>query len=91
MTEIPDRRSFLRLAGNVIAIAAVGAAGVRFIDIAEAMPVAPVMEATERQPALVTPVQWGPPHGPGWRRRSRRGRRWVCRWHRGRRHCGWRC
>jgi hypothetical protein len=26
---------------------------------------------------------------PG-RRRGRRGRRWVCWWHRGRRHCGWR-
>jgi hypothetical protein len=26
---------------------------------------------------------------PG-RRRGRRGRRWVCWWHRGRRRCGWR-
>jgi hypothetical protein len=24
------------------------------------------------------------------RHRRRRGRRWVCWWHRGRRHCGWR-
>ena len=24
------------------------------------------------------------------RRHHRRRRRWVCRWHRGRRHCGWR-
>jgi hypothetical protein len=24
------------------------------------------------------------------RRRGRRGRRWVCWWHRGRRRCGWR-
>lgn len=90
MPDIPNRRAFLRLASNALAVAAIGAAGIRFIDIAEAMPVAPVLGATEMRTDLITPAQWGPPHGPGWRRRSRRGRRWVCWWHRGRRHCGWR-
>lgn len=28
-----------------------------------------------------------PPRPPSWHRRRRR---WVCWWHRGRRHCGWR-
>lgn len=74
MTEIPDRRSFVRLASNVIALAAVGAAGIRFVDIAEAMPVAPALGAIEKRVDLITPAQWwGPPPGPGWRRRSRRG------------------
>jgi hypothetical protein len=90
MPDIPNRRSFLRLASNAFAVAAVSAAGVRFVDVAEAVPVAPTLGSTLKRTDLVTPAQWGPPHGPGWRRRSRRGRRWVCWWHRGRRQCGWR-
>lgn len=90
MPDISNRRAFLRLAGNAFALAAVSAAGVRFVDIAEAVPVAPALGSPLMRTNLVTPAQWAPPHGPGWRRRSRRGRRWVCWWHRGRRQCGWR-
>jgi len=91
MTEIPDRRAFLRLTGNTLAVAAIGAVGIRYVGTVHAMPIARAPEISEGQPDLITPAQWGPPpHGPGWRRRSRRGRRWVCWWHRGRRRCGWR-
>jgi hypothetical protein len=37
----PTRRTFLGLAQNAVAAAAVGAIGVRFIEAAEAMPVTP--------------------------------------------------
>lgn len=90
MTEIPDRRAFLRLAGNTLAVAAIGAVGIRYVGTVHAMPIAPAPEISEGHPDLITPAQWGPPHGPGWQRRNRRGRRWVCWWHRGRRRCGWR-
>lgn len=74
----PTRRAFLGLAQNAVAAAAVGAIGVRFIEAAEAMPVAPDLGRAGTPPDLVTQVQW------------RRRRRWVCWWHRGRRRCGWR-
>jgi hypothetical protein len=74
----PTRRAFLDLAQNAVAAAAVGAIGVRFIEAAEAMPVAPNLEQAGTPSDLVTQVQW------------RRRRRWVCWWHRGRRRCGWR-
>lgn len=90
MIESPNRRSFLRLASNAVAVTAIGAAGIHFVGIAQAMPIAPILGPTDKDADLITPAQWGPPHGPGWRRRSRRGRRWVCWWHRGRRRCGWR-
>jgi len=76
----PSRRTFLGLAQNVVAAAAVGAIGVRFIEAAEAMPVAPDLGQVGTPPDLLTQVQW----------RRRRRRRWVCWWHRGRRRCGWR-
>ena len=37
----PTRRAFLGLAKNAVAAAAIGAIGVRFIEAAEAMQVAP--------------------------------------------------
>jgi len=86
----PTRRAFLGITQNAIAAAAVGAISVRLIDAAEAMPIAPNPAAAEKPSNLVTQAQWGP--GPGWGPpppRPRR-RRWVCWWHRGRRHCGWR-
>ena len=74
----PTRRSFLGLAQNAVAAAAVGAMGDHFTDAAEAMPVAPHPGQAGALPDLVTEVQWG------------RRRRRVCWWHRGRRRCRWR-
>jgi len=74
----PTRRTFLGLAQNAVAAAAVGAIGVRFIEAAEAMPVAPDLGQAGTPSYVVAQVQW------------RRRRRWVCWWHRGRRRCGWR-
>lgn len=79
------RRAFFGFAGVAVAAAAIGASGARFIEVAEAMPIAPDpgkrgMDVEKSSP-LVTQAQWGPP---------RRRRRWVCWWHRGRRRCGWR-
>ncbi|WP_284262123.1 twin-arginine translocation signal domain-containing protein [Bradyrhizobium iriomotense] len=98
----PTRRAFLGLAQNAVAAAAIGAIGVRLIETAEAMPVAPDLGLAGKPDDLVT-AQWGPPSpgwgpgwgpgpAPGWGRPPppRRTRRWVCWWHRGRRHCGWR-
>jgi hypothetical protein len=67
----PTRRTFLGLAQNAVAAAAVGAIGVHFIEAAEAMPVAPDLQQAGTPPDLVTQVQW------------RRRRRRVCWWHRG--------
>jgi hypothetical protein len=100
----PSRRAFLGLAQNAVAAAAIGVIGVRFIEAAEAMPIAPDLGQDRgqdlgeaRKPSdLLTQAQWGPAPGwgpgpaPGWGRPRPRRRRWVCWWHRGRRHCGWR-
>lgn len=89
----PTRRDFLGLAQKAIAAVAVGGIAVRVIDAAAAMPVGPMPGVTGNGVDLVTQAQWwGPPGpGPGWGRPPpRRRRRWVCWWHRGRRHCGWR-
>ncbi|WP_145928128.1 twin-arginine translocation signal domain-containing protein [Bradyrhizobium sp. Cp5.3] len=97
----PSRRAFLGLATSAIATAAIGAAGVRLIGVAEAMPVDPDLGRAGESAAPVMPAQWGPSPGPGWGSPGwgappprpappRRRRRWVCWWHRGRRHCGWR-
>lgn len=86
----PTRRAFLGLAQGVVATAAVGAIGVRFIAAADAMTVTPNLGQAAISSDLVTQAQWGPPRGPGWARPRPRRRRWVCWWHRGRRHCGWR-
>jgi hypothetical protein len=88
------RRAFLGFARGAVATAAIGALGARFIEVAEAMPIAPDSGklGTEigKSSPLVTQAQWGPP--PRGRRRPpvRRRRRWVCWWRRGRRVCGWR-
>ncbi len=86
----PTRRAFLGLAQGAVAAAAVGTIGIRFMASAEAMPIARDLGQAATSSNLVTQAQWGPPHGPGWRRPRPRRRRWVCWWHRGRRHCGWR-
>ncbi|MBB4262966.1 hypothetical protein GGD64_007031 [Bradyrhizobium sp. CIR3A] len=96
--DAPSRRVFLSLAMNTIAAAAIGASGAQFIGVADAMPVDPGLSRAGRAPGdRAIPVQWGPPprpgwgpSHPGWGPRLRRRRRWVCWWHRGRRHCGWR-
>jgi hypothetical protein len=46
--DAPTRRNFLGLAQNAIAAAAVGAIGVRFIETANAMPVAPCRDKPGR-------------------------------------------
>jgi hypothetical protein len=93
MMKTHTRRAVLGFAGGTVAIAAMGGLDALFIDVAEAMPIAsdPGKLGTEtgKSPPPVTEAQWGPP--PRARRRPvRRRRRWVCRWHRGRRVCGWR-
>jgi hypothetical protein len=91
-----SRRAFLGLAAKAaIAAAAMSTLGTGFIETAEAMPIAPEPELVREPSRPVVQAQWGPPGGPrrrpaGWRRPPRRRRRrWVCRWHRGRRRCGW--
>ncbi|MGY8676406.1 twin-arginine translocation signal domain-containing protein [Bradyrhizobium sp. UFLA05-153] len=102
----PTRRAFLGFAQNAVAAAAIGAIGVRLIEAAEAMPIAPDLGQAGMPSDLATQAQWGPGpgwgpgtgpgwgQGPGWGRPPppppRRRRRWVCWWHRGRRQCGWR-
>lgn len=83
-----SRRDFLGLAQGAVAVAAVGAMGIRFIGAAEALPVAPDLGQVEQRSDLVTEVQWKRPPTRWERRRGRR--RWECWWHRGRRRCGWR-
>jgi len=94
MMDTPNRRAFLGFAQNAVAAAAIGAIGVRFIEAAEAMPMAPDLGKAAWRSDLLTQAQWGPGPGwgPGWGAPPppRRRRRWVCWWHRGRRHCGWR-
>jgi hypothetical protein len=86
-----SRRAFLGLAQGAVAAAAIGAVGARFIETAEAMPVAPHLEQAAKPSLLVEPAQGrGPPPRRGWGRPRPRRRRWVCWWHRGRRRCGWR-
>ncbi|MBW5437342.1 twin-arginine translocation signal domain-containing protein [Bradyrhizobium canariense] len=89
MMDTPSRRAFLGFAQNAVAAVAIGAIGVRFIEAAEAMPIAHDLGRPSEQPDLPTQAQWGPPsRRRGWGRPRRR--RWVCWWHRGRRRCGWR-
>ena len=90
-----DRRSALR---GILCVAAAASFGVTFLpDTADAMPLALEKELEKKTPDLRQEAQAGrpprrpvarPPHHR--RHRHRRGRRWVCRWHRGRRVCGWR-
>ncbi|WP_425248833.1 twin-arginine translocation signal domain-containing protein [Bradyrhizobium yuanmingense] len=86
-----SRRAFLGFATSALAAAAIGATGVRLIDVAEALPIDPDPRRATTSSELIK-TQWGPPPRPGWGPppRRRRHRRWVCWWHRGRRRCGWR-
>ncbi|MBR0853209.1 hypothetical protein [Bradyrhizobium liaoningense] len=104
--DAASRRAFLGFATNALAAAAIGAAGTRLVGVAQAMPIDPDLGRVDKptdvtqaqwgppqQPGWGPPQQpgWGPPPRPGWRPPPpRRRRRWVCWWHRGRRHCGWR-
>ena len=83
-----NRRAMMR--GILCGAAVVGVGFALAPSGAEAMPIdASLANAPD---ALIEDVQWRPPprhwHGNNWR--GRRGRRWVCWWHRGRRVCGWR-
>jgi hypothetical protein len=87
-----SRRAMLTniLPGAVIAVAGVGAIGWAVApEAADAVPLAIAKGnnffkvddlAVKAQVVIVNPS----------RRRGRRRQRWVCWWHRGRRHCGWR-
>ncbi|WP_370108445.1 twin-arginine translocation signal domain-containing protein [Bradyrhizobium yuanmingense] len=88
---VSSRRAFLGFATSALAAAALGATGVRLIDVAEALPIDPDPRRATTSSELIK-TQWGPPPRPGWGPppRRRRHRRWVCWWHRGRRRCGWR-
>jgi hypothetical protein len=88
-----SRRNFLKLTQGALAVTAVGAMTVRHIAVADAWPVAPDVAKAAASPERLTQAQWGgPPPRPDRGRppRRRRRQRWVCWWHRGRRHCGWR-
>jgi hypothetical protein len=83
-----NRRAMVR---RILCGAAVVGVSLTFLPgAAEAMPI-------DASPAkgsdwLIEDVQWST-HGNTWRGNNwnrRRGRRWVCWWHRGRRVCGWR-
>ena len=83
-----NRRAMVR--GILCGAAVVGVGFALRPGAPEAMPIdAGLAKAAE---GSIEDVQWGPPprhwHGNNWR--GRRGRRWVCWWHRGRRVCGWR-
>ena len=82
-----SRRAMLTniLPGAVVAVAGVGTIG---WEVADAMPLALAKGNHFKVDDLVEKAQVVVVH-PG-HRRSRRGRRWVCWWHRGRRRCGWR-
>src|SRR6516164_990306 len=63
----PNRRAFLGLARNAVAAAAIGAIGARFVEPAEAIPIAPAPGQGGTSSDSVTETQWwGPPPAPGW-------------------------
>jgi hypothetical protein len=90
LMDAMSRRAMLTnvLPGAVVAIAGVGTLGWAVVpEVADAMPLAvakgnlvKVDDLAVKAQVVVHPS----------RRRGRRGRRWVCWWHRGRRRCGWR-
>jgi hypothetical protein len=86
----PSRRAFLALAQKAIIAGAVGGIAVCAVEDAQAMPLAPDPRGHGDSSDLLKQVQWGPGWGPGWGRPPPPRRRWVCRWRRGRRICGWR-
>ena len=94
-----DRRSALRCI-LCVAVAA-GFSASSFPNTVEAMPLALEKGLGNEADDLKVRVQADasrpsrhsgrrPPPRPVPRPRHRRRRRWVCRWHRGRRVCGWR-
>jgi hypothetical protein len=84
-----NRRALVR--GILCGAATVGVGLALSPSAVEAMPI----DASLAHPpeGVIEEIQWGPPprhwHGNNWHG-SRRGRRWVCWWNRGRRVCGWR-
>ena len=93
-----DRRSALR---GILCVAVVaGFSASSFPNTVEAMPLAlekGIGNEADDLKVKVQAVASRPPRRPGRppphpvpRPRHRRHRRWVCRWHRGRRVCGWR-
>jgi hypothetical protein len=87
-----NRRAMMR--GILRGAAVVGVGLVLPLGAVDAMPVdTSLVNAPE---GLIADAQWSTQHwrhgnnwhGNNWNRR--RGRRWVCWWHRGRRVCGWR-
>jgi len=86
-----SRRAILTniLPGAVVAVAGVGTIGWAVApEVADAMPLAIAKGNNFKVDDLVEKAQVVVVHPS--RRRGRRGRRWVCWWHRGRRRCGWR-
>ena len=86
-----NRRAMMR--GILCGAAVVGVGLALPPGVAEAMPIDAGFANTPD--GLIEDVQWHGNnwhgnnwHGNNWNRR--RGRRWVCWWHRGRRVCGWR-
>ena len=89
MTAMSRRAMLTNLPCAVVAIAGIGTLGWAVApEAADAMPLAIAKGnpfkvddlAVKAQVVIVNPS----------RRRNRRGQRWVCWWHRGRRRCGWR-
>ena len=86
-----DRRSALR--GILCVAVAAGFSASSLPNTVEAMPLALEKGLGNEADDLKVKVQAvasRPPPRPVPRPRRRRHRRWVCRWHRGRRVCGWR-
>jgi hypothetical protein len=78
---VVDRRSAIRniLSGAAVAAIAANTMGAALIpDPVEAATPAIDNNLVRKPDGLIESVQW------------RRRRRWVCRWRRGRRVCGWR-
>jgi hypothetical protein len=103
MTAI-SRRNLLThiLPGAAVAVAGVATIGWTIApESADALPLGIAGASRVEVDELVEKVQLGPPPRPHPRPPHRpphrphpmprpRHRRWVCRWHRGRRICGWR-
>jgi hypothetical protein len=86
-----DRRSALR--GILCVAVAAGFSATSLPNTVEAMPLALEKGLGNEADDLKVKVQAvasRSPRRPVPRPRHRRRRRWVCRWHRGRRVCGWR-
>src|SRR6185295_12591859 len=88
LMDAMSRRAMLTniLPGAVVAVAGVGTIGWAVApEVADAMPLALTKGNHFKVDDLVEKAQVVVVHPR--RRRGRRGRRWVCWWHRGRRRC----